>query len=220
MAMDELVRHMPWARSDAEREDLLTREWLVTNGLGGYASGTVAGVSTRRYHGLLVAALAPPAGRTVLVGGLVEWVSRRGRRYPLSTHEFGDRTIDPRGYRYLEEFALEGMLPVWTFALDDALLEKRIWMAHGANTTYVGYRLVRGEGPVTIEITPLVTYRDSHTLRSGQGWQPRVSLERSALTVCASDAAVPFRLIAAGGGVTLGGAWWWNFLHREETARG
>src|SRR5438445_8526299 len=86
----------------------LRREWLVTNGLGGYASGTVAGVSTRRYHGLLVAALAPPAGRTVLVGGLVEWVSRRGRRYPLSTHEFGDRTIDPRGYRYLEEFALEG----------------------------------------------------------------------------------------------------------------
>ena len=198
----------------------LRREWLVTNGLGGYASGTVAGVSTRRYHGLLVAALTPPAGRTVLVGGLAEWVSRRGRRYPLSTHEFGDRTIDPRGYRYLEEFALEGMLPVWTFALDDALLEKRIWMAHGANTTYVGYRLVRGEGPVTIEITPLVTYRDVHTLRSGQGWQPRVSLERSALTVRAGDAAVPFRLIAAGGAVTAGGAWWWNFLHREETARG
>jgi len=113
----------------------LRREWLVTNGLGGYASGTVAGASTRRYHGLLVAALTPPAGRTVLVGGLVEWVSRRGRRYPLSTHEFGDHTIDPRGYRCLEEFALEGMLPVWTFALDDALLEKRIWMAHCATPT-------------------------------------------------------------------------------------
>ena len=198
----------------------LRREWLVTNGLGGYASGTVAGVATRRYHGLLVAALAPPGGRTVLVGGLAEWVSHRGRRYPLSTHEFGDGTIDPRGYRYLEEFALDGMLPVWTYALGDALLERRIWMAHGANTTYVEYRLVRGEGPVTIEITPLVTYRDAHTLRSGRGWQPRVTPERSGIAVRAGDAATPFRLIAAGGEFAPGGAWWWNFLHREETARG
>src|SRR5688500_4570324 len=63
LRMDELVRHMPWARSEAEREALLTREWLVTNGLGGYASGTVSGVSTRRYHGLLIAALPAPFGR-------------------------------------------------------------------------------------------------------------------------------------------------------------
>src|SRR5438128_7137676 len=78
----------------------LRREWLVTNGLGGYASGTVAGVNTRRYHGLLVAALAPPAVRTVLVGGLIDWGVYDGRRYPLATHEFGDGTVDPRGYRH------------------------------------------------------------------------------------------------------------------------
>jgi glycogen debranching enzyme len=66
----------------------LRREWIVTNGLGGYASGTVAGINTRRYHGLLVAALTPPAGRTVLVAGLSEWVVLDGRRYPLSTHEY------------------------------------------------------------------------------------------------------------------------------------
>src|SRR5438132_1611423 len=72
MAMDELVRHMPWARTDAEREDLLTREWLVTNGLGGYASGTVSGVSTRRYHGLLIAALPAPLGRIMMLSHLSE----------------------------------------------------------------------------------------------------------------------------------------------------
>jgi hypothetical protein len=98
----------------------LRREWLVTNGLGGYASGTVAGVNTRRYHGLLVAALAPPVERTLLVGGSVEWATYDGRRYPLSTHEYGDGTIDPRGFRHLQSFALEGTLPVWTFALGDA----------------------------------------------------------------------------------------------------
>ncbi len=198
----------------------LRREWLVTNGLGGYASGTVAGVNTRRYHGVLVAALSPPVGRTVLVGGLVEWVSHDGRRYPLSAHEYGDHTIDPHGYRHLQEFALEGMLPVWTYALDDALLEKRVWMAYGANTTYVRYRLVRGGHPVTVEITPLVTHWDFHALRSGQGWQPRVVPEGSGLTIRAFDSAVPVRLIADGGRFAPDGAWWWNFLHREETARG
>src|ERR671914_1300238 len=80
----------------------LRREWLVTNGLGGYASGTVAGPSTRSYHGLLVAALEPPVARTVLVAGAVEWAAYDGKRYPLSTHEFGDGTFAPDGYRYLE----------------------------------------------------------------------------------------------------------------------
>ena len=198
----------------------LRREWLVTNGLGGYASGTVAGVNTRRYHGLLVAALTPPVGRTILVGGLVEWVSNDGHRYPLSAHEYGDHTIDPHGYRYLQEFALEGMLPVWIYALDDALLEKRLWMADGANTTYVMYRLLRGRHPLTVEVTPLVTYRDFHALRSGHGWQPLAVPDGAGVTIRASDAAVPFRLLADGGAFAPGGAWWWNFLHREETARG
>src|SRR5713226_5608432 len=111
----------------------LRREWLVTNGLGGYASGTLAGVTTRRYHGLLVAALTPPVERTVLVGGAVEWATYDGRRYPLSTHEYGDGAIDPHGYRHIESFRLEGTLPVWTFALADALLERRLWMAYSAN---------------------------------------------------------------------------------------
>src|SRR5437763_12096844 len=78
----------------------LRREWLVTNGLGGYTSGTVAGVNTRRYHGLLVAALAPPAERTVLVGGSIEWATYAGNRYALTTQEYGDGTIDPHGYLY------------------------------------------------------------------------------------------------------------------------
>src|ERR1700674_1034591 len=99
----------------ADLPDALRREWLVTNDLGGYASGTVAGVNTRRYHGLLVAALAPPVERTVFVGGSVDWATYDGRRYPLSTHEYGDGTIDQHGYRHLLSFALDGTLPVWTF---------------------------------------------------------------------------------------------------------
>ena len=112
----------------------LRREWLVTSGVGGYASGTVAGVNTRSYHGLLVAALTPPVDRTVLVGGLGEWATYDGHRSPLSTQEFADGTLDPHGYRQLQAFALEGTIPAWTFALADALLEPRIWMEHGTST--------------------------------------------------------------------------------------
>ena len=91
----------------------LRREWLVTNGLGGYASGTVAGVNTRRYHGLLVASLSPPVERTVLVAGLVERVTYLGREYELSAHEFEDGAMAGDGYRFVESFRLDGTLPVW-----------------------------------------------------------------------------------------------------------
>ncbi|TMJ15752.1 MAG: glycogen debranching protein [Bacillati bacterium ANGP1] len=198
----------------------LRREWLVTNGLGGYASGTVAGVNTRRYHGMLVAALTPPVVRTVLVGGLIDWGVYDGRRYPLATHEFGDGTVDPRGYRHLQAFALDGMLPVWTFALGDALLQKRVWMAHGANTTYVMYRLLRATRTVELEITPLVTYRDFHTLTSGRGWRPAVTADPRGVEIRAFEGAAPVRLVAETGRFAAHGEWYWNFLHREESARG
>jgi predicted glycogen debranching enzyme len=196
------------------------REWIVTNGLGGYASGTLAGVNTRRYHGLLVAALTPPVERTVLVGGLVEWASVDGRRYPLATHEYGDHTIDPRGYVHQRAFFLDGMLPVWVYEFGDALLEKRIWMAHGTNTTFARYRLVAGERSVALEVTPLVTYRDFHALRSGQGWEPEITPVPGGLAIRASAGAVPYRLLCGSGRCAPAGFWYRNFLHREETARG
>jgi len=198
----------------------LRREWLVTNGLGGYASGTLAGVNTRRYHGLLVAALTPPVERTVLVGGIIEWATYNGQRYPLSTYEYGDGTIDPHGYRHLQSFRLQGALPVWTFALGNALLERRVLMAYGANTTYVMYRLMHGTGELTLDITPLVTYRDFHSLNSGQGWRPGVEALSNGAVIRAWDGARPFQLLADNGRFTPGGDWYWNFRHREETARG
>src|ERR1700756_3948536 len=106
--MDELVRHMPWARSQSEREALLTREWLVTNGLGGYASGTIAGVATRRYHGLLIAALPAPLGRVVMLNHLAETI-----RLPewtvvsLGGEERAGTRLDLKGAEPLKEFFLE-----------------------------------------------------------------------------------------------------------------
>src|SRR4051794_1697754 len=104
----------------------LTREWLVTDGLGGYASGTVPGPNTRRYHGLLVAPLAPPVGRHVLLNKLEETLTVEGQAYPLSTNEFEGGHISPQGYIYLESFGLEEGLPMWRFRAGDTTLEKRV----------------------------------------------------------------------------------------------
>jgi predicted glycogen debranching enzyme len=99
------------------------REWLVTNGIGGFASGTVAGLLTRRYHGLLIAALKPPLGRNLLVTKLDETASYDGKNYPLSSNRWADGTVDPHGFVNIERFYLDGTIPVWEFACADALLE-------------------------------------------------------------------------------------------------
>ncbi len=197
----------------------LRREWLVTNGLGGYASGSVAGVNTRRYHGLLVAALNPPVERTVLVAGSVDWATYDGHRYPLSTHEYGDGTIDPQGFHYIQSFALDGTIPVWTFAFGDALLEKRVWLAYSSNTTYVTYRVLRGSQSLDLEVSPLVTYHDFHMLSHG-GWHLGNAEVTDGIEVPAFDGAAPFRVLAPGAHYAPTNAWYWNFLHREETVRG
>src|SRR6478752_10735301 len=113
--MNELIRHMPWARNESEREALLTREWLVTNGLGGYASGTVSGVASRRYHGLLIAALPAPLGRWVMLNHLTELIRLPdGTTLRIGGEERG-RELQLHGADVLREFRLEMGLPVWTY---------------------------------------------------------------------------------------------------------
>src|SRR5215218_7728813 len=167
----------------------LRREWIVTNGIGGYASATVAGVLTRSYHGLLVAALEPPVARTVLVAGSVDWVTYDGARYPLSTHEYAGDVFTPDGYRFLESFRLEGTSPVWTFAVADALIERRAWMRYGDNTTFVAYRVIKSSLPVELEVTPLITYRSSHALASDRGMNVEGDPSERGATVTADEGA-------------------------------
>jgi predicted glycogen debranching enzyme len=139
----------------SDLEAALKREWLVTNGIGGYASGTIAGSNTRRYHGLLVAALQPPRGRTLMVSKLDATARLGGDLFPLTTNEYIDGTINPHGYHNLESFTLKGAIPILCWAVADALIEQRIWMIHGQNTTYVTYTLVRASRPIALEIPPV-----------------------------------------------------------------
>lgn len=168
------------------------REWLVTNGIGGYAAGTIGGALTRCYHGLLVAALAPPLGRTLMLVKLDAVAEYAGRRYELATACRAGGVVAPAGHLLLESFRLEGTTPVWTYALADALLELRIWMRPGHNTTCVRYTLLRGSAPLRLELTALADHRDHHgNTRAGQ------------MTWRVEPIAAGLRLVAAAGAAAL-----------------
>ena len=120
-----------FGRVVCNRDAAFNREWLVTNGLGGYASGTIGGVRTRRYHGLLIAAANSPAERTFLFGESSPTANYRGVRYPLAANEWSDGSISPRGHLWLQRFYLEESIPVWRWSFADALLERRLFMVQG-----------------------------------------------------------------------------------------
>ena len=155
----EIVRELEWARTEAGRQSLVGKEWLVTNGLGGYASGTVSGGLTRRYHALLVAGLAVPFGRTVMLNYVWERVRfPDGRVVSLPKVAETSEGNELDSTQYLSGFRLEMGLPVWTYDVEGVRFEKRVLMPHLQNTTHVSYRLLSQES-VRLELQPLVAFR-------------------------------------------------------------
>ena len=146
-----------------------SREWLETNGIGGYASGTISGAHTRRYHGLLVAATKPPLGRAVLLSKLEETLIVDGQRFELSTNQYPG-SVNPKGYKYLTAFKLDPF-PIWKYNAAGVDLEKKIFMPHGENTTVISWSAKRfdHEQFIELEVRPLIAFRDYHHLRNGSG---------------------------------------------------
>jgi len=144
---------------EAAPDELVDREWLVTNGLGGYASGTLAGVITRGFHGYLVAALPTPLGRVMMLNDLVETVQlAEGNMVQLSGEERVNVPLRAQGSGYLREFRLEDGLPVWTYQIDDQILEKKVLMVHRQNTVHIHYA-VRGPKRLRLTLRPSVNFR-------------------------------------------------------------
>ena len=113
------------------------REWWLANGIGGYAAGTVSGVLTRRYHGLLVAPLYPPLGRSLLFVKADAVLRDGGTEVPLHANQWAGGVYAPEGQRSIESFHLEDTLPVWQFAYGDLRVEQRIWMDHGLSLIHI-----------------------------------------------------------------------------------
>ena len=198
-------------------------EWLATNGIGGYASASVAGANTRRYHGLFVPALEPPVGRTVILSKLEEEVRIEDQLYLLSSNKYPS-VVQPQGYRHLTYF---GSRPVPTFTYvfheDTVVLEKRVWMAHGKNTVYVQYHLVKAPEKIRLALLPLIAYKDYHSEQHRwDGFRGIVSLQ--------AGGRVKFTALETAWPVYMGvdqpfmfsehSGWFYNFEHQREQERG
>jgi predicted glycogen debranching enzyme len=203
-----------------DRNSATSREWVVTNGIGGYASGTIAGSLTRRYHGLLVAALNPPLGRTLLLTKLDEEVEYGGCSYPLYTNDWATGDANPLGFQNVESFKLDEMVPTWKFALGDALLVKRVWMEQGTNTTYIKYRLQRATQPVKISLKALVNYRDYHSDTQAKDWVMDIATVEHGVRVTADADAVPFYLLCDRATISPTHEWYYGFNLAVERYRG
>src|SRR5947209_3799524 len=155
-----ITRAMPWDGAHMSRELLLTREWIVTNGLGGYASGTVSGAVTRRYHGLLIAALPAPLGRVVMWSHVSEFLRFRDDDVvSLGAEERAGGQLDLQSADFLREFRLEDGLPVWIYHVRDLVLEKRVLLPHLQNTVHVSYQVIAGTAPPRFELRPAFHFR-------------------------------------------------------------
>lgn len=196
-------------------------EWLETNGLGGFASSTITGMNTRRYHGLLIAATKPPAVRAVLLAKLEETLIVNGQRYELSVNQYPG-TLHPQGQQYLTGFRLDPF-PIFTYEVAGVRLEKTVLMRHGETTTLIEYEVKHSERELSLqlEISPLLACRDYHSLtHENSALNPAVQVEPGLAVVAPYADLPPLYLAHNASALELTGWWYRNFEYTVERARG
>jgi len=208
----------------SDLEAALRREWLETNGLGGFASSTIVGLNTRRYHGLLVAATKPPVGRLVLLSKLEETLLIDGRRFDLSANRYPG-VIHPQGFHYLKQFHLDPF-PVFTYEVDGIEMDKSVFMIHGENSVVIHYELRKNNRPevpknLRLEIRPLIAFRDYHGTTHENGVINPAVQESSGLASVTPYHGLP-SLHLAHNAIELRktGDWYRNFEYDAERERG
>jgi predicted glycogen debranching enzyme len=196
-----------------------SREWLETNGLGGWASSTVAGAHTRRYHGLLVAATKPPVGRMVLLSRLEETVHTDEGSYALSANRFPG-VVHPRGFEYLHSFERD-LFPVFEFRVGDIRLRKTIAAVNGENTTLVLYEVLASPSPFTLALQPFSAPRDYHSMSHANDAIRREGTFTDGTFRVQSYEGVPELFLSVpGASFVPDPAWYYNFEYDREQHRG
>ena len=210
-----------------DSDKALSREWLVTNGIGGYASSTVIGANTRRYHGLLVASFPPPLERQVLLSTVDEELVIGDEAYPLGANQFADGTIYPDGHRLLRDFHLEHGIPTFEYRAGGVALVKQVWMEQGSDTVYVLYRLMGSDAE--LRIRPFCAFRGYHHLNGRQEFVTAVRsgaagtsipIRRDILIVESGRASYSLKMAASHGSFEPQEDWYREFRYRVEEERG
>lgn len=193
--MSNIIRRFVWP-GKPYAQALLTQEWLVTNGLGGYASGTLGGKATRRFHGVLIAALPAPLGRTMMLNHVTEQLRLPdGAVMSLGADvALEDQEVLPVA-RYLAEFRLEAGLPVWRYESGEVVLEKCLLMPHRQNTVYMMYQLLAAPGPLTLTLQPALCFRPHEGTLQGPLNEPyTLTIVEDRYEISSKGAYPPLRL--------------------------
>lgn len=198
----------------------MTREWVVRNGSGGYAAATITGALTRRYHGLLVAAVN--GEHHVMLAKLDEELDVDGRVYKLGTNEYLTNVINPDGFLYLQQVTYDGVTAEFVYEAGRFQLTKTIWMADGRNTTYIRYALAEHSAPARLTLVPLCDYRNTDTITQGsEQWHFYVERLTNGIRVQPTPDATSYRLLADPRAVyTPLDLWYWRFQLRAENSAG
>jgi predicted glycogen debranching enzyme len=200
-------------------DEAIKKEWLITNGLGGYASATILGLNTRKYHGLLVAALHPPADRTVCLSKLDEEAIIENAIYPLNSNEFQDR-IAPGGYQFLRAFSISPF-PTYNYAVEGVEIEKTIFMPQERNAVVALYKIQIKNQRVAFRIYPLLNFRHFHSVTDKSSKTDLLQNSHSrAVEVTAQKPQVTIALSATEGEFKKQPVWISRLFYREEAARG
>ena len=199
--------------------DALRLEWLETNGLGGWASSTIIGAHTRRYHGLLVAALQPPVGRAVLLSKLDETIELNKKRIELGTNLYPG-AIHPEGYRYMQSFSKD-LFPCFIYETGGVRLQKTIAAVNGENTTLILYEVLESPAAFTLKLQPFLAGRDYHSLmNANDAVGQHLEFENGILVSKIYDALPELYLFVPDSEFTLNPAWYYNFEYPVEKHRG
>ena len=203
----------------ADYEEASKREWLETNGIGGFSSGTISGANTRRYHGLLTAATRPPLGRVTMLSKFEETLLVGDKKYELSANQFPG-AIYPKGFQYLKNFRLDPF-PVWTFEVAGVEIEKRLFMVHGSNTTVIEFRVLTSNLKVRLELKPLLSFCDYHHLqRENAEFDLNYRTEENLISV-KPYTQMPTLYFAHNASATENaGVWYRNYEYAIEKERG
>jgi glycogen debranching enzyme len=195
------------------------REWLETNGLGGFASSTITGMNTRRYHGLLTAALKPPSDRKVLLSKMEETLVVDGRRYELGCNQYPG-AVHPQGHRLLREFRLDPF-PVFVWRVEEIEISKSVFMIRGENGVVVQYRLSGAAADCTLELRPLIAFRDFHsTAHANPALNAFVAQEPGLATIQPYADLPRLHFAHDAREVRAEGCWYRNFQYERERERG
>lgn len=167
---------MIFTKENLTLEEGLNKEWLITNGIGGYASSTIIGINTRKYHGLLIAPLTPPARRFLILSKLDEALEIEGKEYNFYSNIC--QNYISKGFEYQEKFE-KVEIPIFSYKIEDILIEKSICMEYGKNTVGVLYKIKNGNKDATLKLTPVINYRDFHTMNTDHNFKLRQDINKN-----------------------------------------